>query len=167
MEPVASSARYGIEQLGLNIHVGLLGAAQLRSDHFDVAYSNAVIEHLASPAEVITEVFRILRLGGLLYADTVNLDSYTWQFLGTQWKLFDPRMRLSLFTPATLRSFCENAGFEVVKITTHGVRFHATREDKPSGWRRVLDELRKAPYSWAARRTLKGDNIAVYAVKPN
>lgn len=69
MEPVASSARYGIEQLGLNIHVGLLGAAQLRSDHFDVAYSNAVIEHLASPAEVITEVFRILRPGGLLYAD--------------------------------------------------------------------------------------------------
>lgn len=167
VEPVASSARYGIDQLGLNIHVGLLDSAQLPTDHFDVAYSNAVIEHLSSPAEVIAEVFRTLRPGGLFYADTVNLDSYTWQFLGTRWKLFDPRMHLSLYSPATLRTFCENAGFEVIKMTTHGVRFHATREDKPRGLHRLLDELRKAPYSWAARRKLKGDNIAVYAVKPN
>ncbi len=166
VEPVASSARYGIDQLGLNIHVGVLETAELAADSFDVVYSNAVVEHLSSPSEVIVDACRILRPGGLFYADTVNLDSYTWRFLGTRWKLFDPRMHLSLFTPETLRLFCEKAGLEVIRMTSHGVRFHATREDKPRGFNRVLDELRKAPYSWAARRTLKGDNIAVYAVKP-
>jgi len=167
VEPVAASAQYGIEQLGLNIHVGVLGSAALTPGAFDVVYSNAVLEHLSSPKEVISQVFDLLRPGGLFYADTVNLDSYTWRFLGPRWKLFDPRMHLSLFTPATLRRYCQDAGFEVARITTHGVRFHATRADQPRGFGRLIDELRKAPYSWAARRNLKGDNIAVYALKPS
>jgi len=167
VEPVASSATYGIEQLGLNIHVGVLETAALAEGSFEVVYSNAVLEHLASPKEVIAQVFALLRPGGLFYADTVNLDSYTWRFLGPRWKLFDPRMHLSLFTPQTLRTYCEDVGFEVLKMTTHGVRFHATRADKPQGVHRLIDELRKAPYSWAARRNLKGDNIAVYAAKPS
>jgi len=166
VEPVESSATYGIEQLGLNIHIGVLNTAELELGSFDVVYSNAVLEHLASPREVIEQVFALLRPGGVFYADTVNLDSYTWRFLGPRWKLFDPRMHLSMFTPRSLRLYCESAGFEVVKMATHGVRFHATRADQPHGVYRVLDELRKAPYSWAARRNLKGDNIAVYAAKP-
>ena len=167
VEPVASSARHGIEQLGLNIHIGTLDTAGLDAGSFDVAYSNAVIEHLAHPADVIGEAFKVLRPGGLFYADTVNLESYTWQFLGPRWKLFDPRMHLSLFSPDTLRAYCEKIGFEVIRITTHGVRFHATRADQPHGFARVVDELRKAPYSWAARHNLKGDNITVYAEKPS
>ena len=75
-------------------------------------------------------------------------------------------MHLSLYTPETLAKHCESMGFVVKKIATHGVRFHATREERPSGWRRVADELRKTPYSVAARRTHKGDNIAIYAEKP-
>jgi SAM-dependent methyltransferase len=166
VEPVESSARHGIEQLGLNIHVGTLETAACDADSFDVAYSNAVIEHLQHPADIMNEAFRVLRPGGLFYADTVNLDSYTWRFLGPRWKLFDPRMHLSLFTPDTLRAYCEKTGFQVLRLKTHGVRFHATRSDRPTGFGRVVDELRKAPYSWAARHTLKGDNIAVYAQKP-
>jgi SAM-dependent methyltransferase len=107
VEPVESSARHGIEQLGLNIHVGTLETAACEANSFDVAYSNAVIEHLQHPADVINEAFKVLRPGGLFYADTVNLDSYTWRFLGPRWKLFDPRMHLSLFTPDTLRAYCE------------------------------------------------------------
>jgi len=166
VEPVESSARHGIEELGLNIHIGTLETAGLEPGSFDVVYSNAVIEHLQHPAEVIGEAFRVLRPGGLFFADTVNLESYTWKFLGPRWKLFDPRMHLSLFTPDTLRGHCEKAGFEVLSMQTHGVRFHATRADRPTGFLWFLDELRKAPYSWAARHNLKGDNIAVYARRP-
>ncbi|MGI9325204.1 MAG: class I SAM-dependent methyltransferase [Pseudomonadales bacterium] len=166
VEPETQWANYCLDELGLNVHVGTLETADYQENSFDVVYSNAVIEHLVNPSVVIEEAFRILRPGGLLYADTVNLASYTWKFLGSQWKLFDPRMHLSLYTPETLRRHCEAAGFRVRKIATHGVRFHATRADQPRGWRRVVDELRKTPYSIAARRNLKGDNICVYAEKP-
>ena len=128
-------------------------------------YSNAVIEHVATPSRFIAEAYRLLRPGGLFYADTVNLDSYTWRFLGPRWKLFDPRMHVSLFTPNSLRAACSEAGFEVQKITTHGVRFHANRSERPLGLRRVLDELRKTPYSAATRVSAKGDNMAIYAIK--
>ncbi len=165
VEPVAASAEVGIRDYGLNVVVGTLGDAQFESDSADVIYSNAVIEHVDSPAELVREAARILRKGGLFYADTVNLASYTWQFLGADWKLVDPRVHLHLFDPKSLNSLCEQAGLKVDKMTTHGVRFHATRADKPTGMNRLLDELRKGPYSFAARRNLKGDNIAVYAHK--
>jgi 2-polyprenyl-3-methyl-5-hydroxy-6-metoxy-1,4-benzoquinol methylase len=166
IEPVESSARFGIEQLSLNIHMGIFESAEVAGESVDVVYSNAVIEHLKKPSEVVDQAFEVLRPGGLFYADTVNIDSYTWDFLGTRWKLVDPRMHLSLFTPETLSAYCIRAGFEVKRITTHGVRFHATREDRPTGVLRLVDELRKAPYSFAARRTLRGDNIAIFAEKP-
>ena len=166
VEPVEYSARYGIDELSLNIHIGTLESADIAPESIDIAYSNAVIEHLEHPLEVFRQAYDVLRSGGLFYADTVNLDSYTWKFLGARWKLCDPRMHLSLFTPTTLRAYCEKVGLRVVNMTTHGVRFYATRQDRPHGFGRVLDELHKAPYSWAARRNLKGDNIAVFAEKP-
>jgi len=166
VEPVESSARYAGEKLGLNVHTGTLETVELEPASVDVVYSNAVIEHIEHPSEVVRQAFRILRPGGLFYADTVNLDSYTWRILGPRWKLFDPRMHLSLFTPATLSACCEKNGFKVVKTTSHGVRFHATRADRPRGLARIVDELKKTPYSLAARRTMKGDNMAVYAEKP-
>ncbi len=166
VEPDPGSGAYSRDELGLNVHVGTLDSAQFDADCFDVIYSNAVLEHVDSPSEVIADAYRVLRPGGVFYADTVNLDSYTWKFLGASWKLFDPRMHLSLFTPQTLAQHCTQAGLCVQKITTHGVRFHATRADQPRGWRRLVDELRKTPYSFAARRTNKGDNIAIYAEKP-
>jgi SAM-dependent methyltransferase len=166
VEPVESSARHAIDHLGLDVHVGTLETASFESGSFDVIYSNAVLEHVPSPAAVLACATRLLRPGGLFYADTVNLQSYTWRFLGERWKLFDPRMHLNLFTPQTLRACCEGAGLEVRRTTTHGVRFTATREDRPRGWRRLADEFRKLPYSIAARWTLMGDNMTVYAVKP-
>jgi SAM-dependent methyltransferase len=166
VEPDPGSGTYSRDELGLNVHLGTLDSAQYEDNSFDVIYSNAVIEHVETPSEVIADAYRVLRPGGVFYADTVNLDSYTWKFLGTRWKLFDPRMHLSLFTPQTLSRHCEQVGLSVSKIATHGVRFHATRADQPRGWRRLVDELRKTPYSFAARRTHKGDNIAIYAEKP-
>ncbi len=166
VEPDPGSGAYSREELGLNVHLGTLESAQYEPNSFDVLYSNAVIEHVETPSAVFAEAFRVLRPGGIFYADTVNLDSYTWNFLGTRWKLCDPRMHLSLFTPQSLTRYCERVGLSVNKITTHGVRFHATRADQPKGWRKLVDELRKAPYSIAARGTKKGDNIAIYAQKP-
>jgi 2-polyprenyl-3-methyl-5-hydroxy-6-metoxy-1,4-benzoquinol methylase len=166
VEPVSESAQYGIDNFGLNIHIGVLETAKLQPESFDVVFSNAVLEHVPSPRTMVKHMFSLLRPGGILYADTVNLDSYTWKFLGDRWKLFDPKMHLSLFTPKTLSNLCASEGFEIKKITTHGVRFHASRKEQPRGFGRVLDELRKAPYSFAARRNGKGDNIAVYAIRP-
>ena len=166
VEPVVDSAQHGINAYELDIRIGTLEQADLPADSFDVVYSNAVLEHLPDPLAVLREAFRVVRPGGVIYADTVNVDSYTYRNLGTAWKLVDPRMHLCLFTPATLAGLCERAGFESPKLSSHGVRFRPNAAVKLTGLPRLLDELKKAPYSFAARRNLQGDSIAVLARKP-
>lgn len=166
VEPVEACADYGRRTHGLNIIPRTLEQAGLPSDHFDVVYSNAVFEHLASPSRVLQEVHRVLRPGGVVYIDTVNYDSYTQRLIGAGWKLLDPRAHLSLFTPTTLPQFCEQARLVVLRVSTHGVRLRPNESGKPHGLDRAREMLLKFPLSAWCRVTLKGDSIAVLAQKP-
>ena len=49
VEPDPGSGAYSRDKLGLNVHIGTLETAQYEADTFDVIYSNAVIEHIATP----------------------------------------------------------------------------------------------------------------------
>ncbi|MBM3832245.1 MAG: class I SAM-dependent methyltransferase [Verrucomicrobia bacterium] len=167
LEPVVACARYGCEQRGLNIIASTLEEASLPDDHFDAVYSNAVFEHLAAPSVCFQSAFRVLRPGGALYVDTVNYACCTREYLGAGWKLLKPREHLSLYTPATLRAFCEKAGFEVLRMQTNGVRFRTNEDRKLRGLGRLREELAKFPISLACRFTLKGDSITVLARKPS
>jgi 2-polyprenyl-3-methyl-5-hydroxy-6-metoxy-1,4-benzoquinol methylase len=166
IEPVAAVADYGIINYGLDIRKSLLEDANLPDRDFDVIFSNAVLEHLPSPSSVFREAYRLLRPGGVFFADTVNIQSYTWDIIGADWKLVDPRYHLSLFSPETLIRYCTTFGFKILKLTTHGVRLRANYLGRPSGLTRVMGEIKKAPLSLLSRYNLKGDSIAVFAMKP-
>ncbi|HNU50694.1 MAG TPA: class I SAM-dependent methyltransferase [Verrucomicrobiota bacterium] len=165
VEPVAECARYGRERHGLEILPCVLEVANLPGDSFDVVYSNAVFEHLASPASVLREAHRLARPGGVVFIDTVNYDSYTRRFIGPGWKLIAPADHLSLFTPGTLRRFCAQAGFRVTRVETHGVRLRPNNSPRLRGLARWGEELVKLPLSLLCRWTLKGDSISVLAQK--
>ena len=165
IEPSAECAAFGRDRYGLDIIPKVLEEAELPEGSFDVAYSNAVFEHLPRPSPVFAALARALRPGGLAFIDTVNWDCYTRRFVGKDWKLLDPRSHLCLYTPATLRRHCEKAGLEVLRIATHGVRFRRNDAEKLRGLARFREELRKLPWSIASRRRLQGDSIAVWARK--
>jgi SAM-dependent methyltransferase len=165
VEPVAAVADVGLER-GLDIRCAMFEETALPADTFDVVFSNAVLEHVASPTRVLREAWRILRPGGVVYADTVNIDSYTWRWLGARWKLIDPRAHLGLFTPETLRRLCLDTRYRVLTLTSHGVRFRANEDGKLRGLARWSEEVRKLPWALAARWTLQGESIAVLAQKP-
>ena len=42
----------------------------LPDDHFDAVIIQAVLEHVLQPAQVVAEIWRVLRPGGLVYAET-------------------------------------------------------------------------------------------------
>ena len=64
---------------------------------------------------------------------------------GPLWVHYDVPYHQHFFTPATLRTLCEKAGLEVLRIGSHGVRFRPHGAPKLRGWRRWAEELRKLP----------------------
>lgn len=155
VEPVEPCAQYARDQ-GLNAITGILEDVNLPENSFDVVYSNAVLEHIPSPSSALAAIARVLKPGGLVYTKTVNFDCYTREQIGLEWKLLAPDGHVSLFNARTLARFNEQAGLEVVRVQSNGVRVH----------RGPFATLRKAMLSFLSRRTLKGDRIIVWARKP-
>jgi len=91
-------------------NVNLLADAHQLSRHFDPGSVDAVFslntfEHLAMPLQVILEINKILRVGGLVYLDapqTIGLHEMPWDFFR-----FSDRAWESLLNKAT--------GFEVIR----------------------------------------------------
>jgi 2-polyprenyl-3-methyl-5-hydroxy-6-metoxy-1,4-benzoquinol methylase len=157
-------AAYARDQFKLNVHTGTVESAQYPDDHFDVIYSNATLEHLQHPLSTMKECARILRPGGVMYASTVNWDSYTRQILGADWLLIHPRHHIHLFTPRNIRSLCSHADMELIKVWSTGARVQANAEGSTFKTSWALN-LMKGPLSTMTRMTNKGDTIMFLATK--
>lgn len=152
VEPAKYCAAYDREKYNLDVIPEILENANLPESSFDVVYSNAVFEHLPNPTNVLREIARILRPGGVVYTNTVNYDSYTRELLGASWKLLYPDGHLSLYNPQTIVRFHDKVGLKVLKLRSNGVR--TRKEDNI-----IIRNLRKALQSSLSRLTLKGDRI--------
>jgi len=164
VELCASASAFARTELGLDVFTGTVEAAAFPDDCFDVVFTNAVLEHLRDPLSVLRECRRILRPGGVFYADTVNWDSYTRRLLGGHWKYLSPLGHVHLYTPRNVVLLCERAGLEHVRTWTSGVRstvLSSAGFRSPWHWR-----LLKGPLSFMAHWTGKGDHIQFLARKP-
>ena len=166
VEPVEACARWARSEQGLDVRVGSIESTHLEPCSFDAAYSHAVLEHLTDPVGALSVIADALRPGGLCWIDTVNGASYSARRLGVGWKLIDPALHYCLWTPQTLRMACQHAGLEVLELRSHGVRLRPNDQGRLRGLSRGLEELRKLPWSAAARLTLRGESIAVLARRP-
>ena len=153
-----AATAYAREQQGLNAITGTLEQAALPADHFDVVYSNAVLEHVEHPLQTVLEARRILRPGGAFFADTVNWDSYTRRLLGHHWRYLEPLHHVQLYTPDNVRELARRTGFLVERVWTTGVRLSDHKPGLPYQAPAWL-QLCKGLLSLATRFTHKGDSI--------
>ena len=160
----AAATSYGREHFELSLHTGTIMSANYPDNHFDVVYSNAVLEHVEHPLQTLKEVRRVLRPGGVFYCNTVNWASYTQEVLGEHWFLIDPTHHIHLFTPENVKMLCEKSGLKHLKTWTTGARVEA---NTPGSTFRTSPLLRlmKGPFSALSRFTLKGDSIHFMATK--
>lgn len=109
----------------LNVLTGTLEDQDFAPESFDVITCFDVLEHLRDPVQFLEDCRRLLRKGGILIAETCNLNSIHQLVLGKKWQS-DPAQHLYLFTPATVRKVAEKAGFRVITVN------HRT------GWERII-----------------------------
>jgi SAM-dependent methyltransferase len=103
-----------------HLHVGLLHEQRFPDGAFDVVHTAQVLEHLADPRDVLREMHRVLRPGGLFYANVPNYRRLPVLFNVDDFVLDQPMGHLNYFTPTSLRHLVEAVGFRVVRTSTFG-----------------------------------------------
>ncbi len=111
-EPVA---RYVKNHHGLEITLGPL-EGRYPNAYFDCLHMKDVIEHVCDPLPFLRECARIVRPGGLLVVDTLNIDSLVARIAGARYTgAFIPG-HVSYFSPATLRRALSLTGFAIRQV---------------------------------------------------
>jgi SAM-dependent methyltransferase len=72
VEPSEGFAAYAEKVTGIKIHCSTVEKCGFADAEFDVVILSAVLEHLYNPDEVVAEISRITKRGGLFYLDVPN-----------------------------------------------------------------------------------------------
>lgn len=117
VEPNPQAAQRAAER-GFEVHRAFFDEALAsRLPQFDVVHMGDVIEHVFDPVDLLKQVRRVLKPGGLLLVVTPDIDSA----MG-RWLQIKPREHLVYFTRSSLRLAAEAAGFDAVPAERWGRR---------------------------------------------
>lgn len=118
VEPSGWAAGYARRERGLEVFAGALADAPLEPGSFDVVTLWDVVEHFPDPLGELRRIGGLLRPGGLLALTTMDVGARLPRLLGGRWPWY-MLMHLYYFTPRTMSTMLEAAGFEVVEVGRH------------------------------------------------
>lgn len=108
------AARYARQRTGCPVYAGTLQKAALAPESFDVVTLMDVIEHVPEPFELIAEIHRVLRPGGVLLIVTPNFGSLFVRLYGLKAYGVWPDQHVVYFQPSTVKRFLRTVGFNHV-----------------------------------------------------
>ena len=118
------------QQRGLDIFLGELVDAGYADGQFDAVCMSEVIEHIVDPIELMRQVHRVLRPGGVALVGTDNVRSWAARLRGSGWHyyLFGRLGHIRYWGPKSARALAQVAGFRGVNVMTSGFAFREARE---------------------------------------
>lgn len=99
-----------------SIHHGTLESATYEDGWFDAVVLHHVIEHVSDPIELIGEVRRVLKAGGVLVLGTPDFDSACARRFGNKYRLLHDSTHISLFTNDSMHRFLRDYGFVIDRV---------------------------------------------------
>lgn len=105
---------------GLKIMNCDLPAAGLPTGQYDAVTLWDVIEHLDNPLPTLTEVYRLLRPGGVLFLTTGDAGSRWAKIAGRYWQLLTPPQHLYFYNLRSLGKALELSGFFLKDVWRYG-----------------------------------------------
>jgi len=103
---------YSITCFGLDI-TGPEMMNSLEANSFDIITLWHVLEHFHDPFQYASDIFRLLKPGGICLIALPNCNSYDALYYKEYWAAYDVPRHLWHFNPLTLRTFSQNSGFLV------------------------------------------------------
>ena len=117
---ISRTATEYVREEGFKVFCGDLSEAGYASGYFDVVIASELLEHVADPQQLASEVARILRPGGLFWATTPHIQGLSARLLGMDWTTVGPD-HLHLFSQQGITSLLTSAGFRRIRLDTHGL----------------------------------------------
>lgn len=142
-----------LEKQNMKVFHGDLSAAKFPNGSFDIATAVEILEHIPDPINILKEIHRVLRPGGLLWATTPHGKGMSARLLGTDWTCVTPPEHLHLFSVKGTKNLLAEAGFRNVRVLTQGVNpfeiIHALRNGKnlPDKEKSEIEESVKLPFN--------------------
>lgn len=178
VEPSSYGAAEG-RAAGLDIFNGTLHDANFPDAAFDYVRSNHSFEHVPNPLETISEMYRILKPGGMMFMGIPNMESLPYKVFGKYWWHLGAPLHTYNYGVSTITVLLQRAGFQVEKVHFNGnfasltgsLQIYANRNNgKPStqGWMIWNPFLMLAGNvaMWFIDRSRQGDTIEVICRKP-
>lgn len=109
------AAKYAAEHNDCRVITGTLNQAHFEDNSFDVITLMDVIEHVPEPRELMVEVHRILRPGGVVFMVTPNFGSLFIKLYGARAYGIGPEEHVTYFQPSTISRLLRQCGFSRVK----------------------------------------------------
>ena len=130
LEPASDFARVARRYSGAEIIEAKLEEHRFAEHSFDAVMLGAVLEHVFNPVELLREINRVLRPGGMLWLDVPNeagmfyrLGNIFQRLRGRDWVVnlspTFPPYHVFGFTPTALGRLLQRTGFELRKLKTY------------------------------------------------
>lgn len=132
---------------GLNVVAGSVLEAGFRADFFDAITMYQVLEHVASPRDLLRECGRILKPGGRCVVSVPNIECYDQSLFQADWIPLDVPRHLYHYSIATLPKMLVAAGFRVDRVKAQYLTFSSTWND----YRRLVGRLRSGVHLGSVR----------------
>lgn len=113
VDPDIQAITHG-RNIGLHVMHGDINKFNGQSNLFDVITLNHVIEHVHDPLFVLKTCHRLLKIGGKLWLETPNIDSFGHRFYMKDWRGLEPPRHLVLFNLSSLSKLLADAGFSKI-----------------------------------------------------
>jgi len=115
IEPSAEAQQWADEQIRPRIIRGAFRSDIFSAESFDLIAAFQVFDHLPDPLATLRECHRLLKDGGVLLMLHHNAAALSARLLGQRSPIIDIE-HLFFYTPSTMRTLCERAELEVVRV---------------------------------------------------
>lgn len=112
-----------VKRKGIKIFNSTLLECNFNERFFDVITLRHVLEHIDNPKELLLEIFRIMKHGGILIIRVPNIDSVEAGLAGEDWFHLDIPRHLFHYSPKSLSMLLEKCGFKDIKINHFSLEY--------------------------------------------